>query len=152
MQALSSGTALKGKAKNVPGEAGLVKCMEQLSQRYDPAHGGFGSEPKFPQPSNFNFLFTYADMYKGSGEEQHAIEMSLHTLRCMAKGGIHDHVAKVSLLDVIRPPVSSQILPVMELDLSFQVLFLSLSESLLSTAISAALPRTLIIQCASEMH
>ncbi|CAG0902761.1 unnamed protein product [Darwinula stevensoni] len=94
IQALSSGTALKGKAKTVPGEAGLMKCMEQFSRRYDPVHGGFGSEPKFPQPSNFNFLFAYADMYQGSGEEQHAIEMSLHSLRCMAKGGIHDHVAK----------------------------------------------------------
>ena len=55
------------------------------------------SSNKFYISVNLNFLFrVYADEPQ-SLHSQRALEMSLHTLRMMAKGGIHDHVAKVML-------------------------------------------------------
>src|SRR5712692_6467303 len=62
-----------------PGDAGplqqavLEKTYQQIKASYDPKDGGFGGAPKFPRPVVFNFLF--------------------HTLRAMARGGIHDHIA-----------------------------------------------------------
>lgn len=35
------------------------RCLAQLTRAYESEYGGFSEAPKFPQPSNFNFLFTY---------------------------------------------------------------------------------------------
>jgi uncharacterized protein YyaL (SSP411 family) len=55
---------------------------------YDPQFGGFGGAPKFPRPSVFNFLLRY---HRRSGAKE-ALEMSLHTLRQMARGGMYDQI------------------------------------------------------------
>ncbi len=55
---------------------------------YDSKWGGFGGAPKFPRPVNLNFLLRY---HARAGDEL-ALQMALHTLREMAKGGMYDHV------------------------------------------------------------
>jgi uncharacterized protein YyaL (SSP411 family) len=55
---------------------------------YDPQNGGFGRAPKFPQPSQPQFLLRYAHRY---GDET-ARRMVLHTCERMAAGGIHDQL------------------------------------------------------------
>ena len=62
--------------------------FRSLQGAYDSSRGGFGEEPKFPMPVYHNFLFSYYARTKN----KEALEMSLHTLRAMAKGGIYDHI------------------------------------------------------------
>jgi len=59
-----------------------------LKQSYDAEHGGFGGAPKFPQPSQPQFLLRYASRF----HDEEAIRMVLHTCDRMAAGGIHDHL------------------------------------------------------------
>jgi uncharacterized protein YyaL (SSP411 family) len=59
----------------------LGEAVDALRRAYDATHGGFGGAPKFPQASAIEFLL-------GRGERQ----MSLHTLRAMANGGLYDQV------------------------------------------------------------
>ncbi len=65
------------------------QCFEWLERNYDPEFGGFGGAPKFPRPVLLNFLFNHA-YYNRSSK---ALDMALYTLRKMADGGIHDHIA-----------------------------------------------------------
>jgi len=59
-----------------------------LKKSYDAEHGGFGGAPKFPQPSQPQFLLRYASRF----QDQAAVRMVLHTCDRMAAGGIHDHL------------------------------------------------------------
>jgi uncharacterized protein YyaL (SSP411 family) len=59
-----------------------------FKEHYDPRHGGFGSAPKFPQPSQPQFLLRYANRFG----DQEAVRMVLHTCEKMAAGGIHDQL------------------------------------------------------------
>ncbi|MCX6923866.1 MAG: thioredoxin domain-containing protein, partial [Verrucomicrobia bacterium] len=59
-----------------------------MKHSYDAQHGGFGGAPKFPQPSQPQFLLRYA---RRVGDEE-AVRMVLHTCDRMAAGGIHDHL------------------------------------------------------------
>jgi uncharacterized protein YyaL (SSP411 family) len=64
----------------------LAAAFDQLSRHYDAKHGGFGSAPKFPHPTNLEFLLRY---WQRSGEEQ-ARRMADFTLQKMAQGGMND--------------------------------------------------------------
>lgn len=77
---------------DVPHEDCWKKCALQLSRAYEADFGGFSVAPKFPQPSNFNFLFHIYASEKDSERGFQCLEMCLHTLKKMAYGGIHDHV------------------------------------------------------------
>jgi hypothetical protein len=66
----------------------LEKGFLHFRRAFDPVHGGFGGAPKFPQPSIFRFLLR-EHARTGSRE---ALDMVLHTLGAMARGGIHDHL------------------------------------------------------------
>ena len=55
---------------------------------YDARHGGFGRAPKFPQPSQPQFLLRYGVRVR----DEAAVRMVLHTCDCMAAGGIHDQL------------------------------------------------------------
>jgi uncharacterized protein YyaL (SSP411 family) len=59
-----------------------------FKQSYDPRHGGFGDAPKFPQPSQPQFLLRYARRF----QDEEALRMVLHTCDRMAAGGIHDQL------------------------------------------------------------
>jgi uncharacterized protein len=60
----------------------------RIKQSYDAQHGGFGGAPKFPQPSQPQFLLRYARRFR----DEEAVRMVLHTCDRMAAGGIHDHL------------------------------------------------------------
>ncbi|OQX18975.1 MAG: hypothetical protein BWK76_06010 [Desulfobulbaceae bacterium A2] len=71
------------------GDDDLVRrATAELQAGYDAQYGGFGQAPKFPRPASLLFLL---DQANGVG---HAVttDMALHTLRCMAAGGIHDRL------------------------------------------------------------
>jgi uncharacterized protein YyaL (SSP411 family) len=79
--------SLKESASPSPGELSptpLAAGLEAFSRIYDAGHGGFGGGPKFPRPSVFDFLLR--------NDAPHAREMTLHTLRQMAAGGMRDHL------------------------------------------------------------
>jgi uncharacterized protein YyaL (SSP411 family) len=75
-----------GSAK--PDETVFRQTYDRLAAQYDKANGGFGDKPKYPQPVNFNFLLRY---YARTGQRD-ALNMTLHSLRKIAEGGVHDHV------------------------------------------------------------
>jgi uncharacterized protein YyaL (SSP411 family) len=79
----------------VPGEACWLKCMQQLSESFEPEYGGFHDSPKFPQPVNFNFLFYVYSREPSSERGKRALNMCMHTLKMMSMGGIHDHISQV---------------------------------------------------------
>src|SRR5882724_10821082 len=60
----------------------------QLKRMFDPRHGGFGGAPKFPQPSQPQFLLRYAKRFN----DEEAVRMVLQTCERMAAGGIHDQL------------------------------------------------------------
>ncbi|WP_047980598.1 thioredoxin domain-containing protein [Ornithinibacillus contaminans] len=60
----------------------------QLGKSFDFTYGGFGEEPKFPQPQNLMFLLRY---YHFTGKTP-ALKMVESTLQNMAAGGIYDHI------------------------------------------------------------
>ena len=78
---------------SVPGEAAWNKCVRRYALSFEPEFGGFGTAPKFPQASIFNFLFHYYARDKQNSEGKKCLDMCLHTLTKIAKGGIHDHVS-----------------------------------------------------------
>jgi hypothetical protein len=71
-----------------PGPDVPAVLLASLSRRFDPEWGGFGGAPKFPSPSNLEFLLDLAQ----EGDEA-ARRMLVVTLDRMARGGIHDQIA-----------------------------------------------------------
>ncbi len=63
-------------------------AFTQFVNMYDRENGGFGNAPKFPTPHNLLFLMLYGRQKNDS----RSIDMALHTLTQMRKGGIYDHV------------------------------------------------------------
>ena len=71
----------------------LAQAREQLEASFDPQHGGFGSAPKFPHPSNLERLLRhYATLRLSNQADDLALEMFNQTLDSMANGGIFDHL------------------------------------------------------------
>lgn len=79
----------------VPGAECWQLCMEQLADNYEPSYGGFSLAPKFPQPGNFLFIFHAFARDPRDKKATKLKDMALHTLKMMARGGIHDHIAQV---------------------------------------------------------
>ncbi|XP_061472010.1 spermatogenesis-associated protein 20 isoform X4 [Rhineura floridana] len=72
----------------------MTRCFQQLLESYDEEYGGFSESPKFPTPVNLNFLFSYWALHRSTSEGARALQIALHTLKMMAYGGIHDHIAQ----------------------------------------------------------
>jgi len=68
--------------------AWFEQSFKSFQHIYDAARGGFGTAPKFPMPVYHNFLLRYYARSKNKD----ALNMSLDTLRAMAKGGIYDQL------------------------------------------------------------
>jgi len=85
-QALERLEPAAGDPRQTLSAAPLHSAREQLGQHFDTRHGGFGSAPKFPHPSNLDFL-----LRRGSDEQdEDAIHMALFSLECMDRGGMND--------------------------------------------------------------
>ncbi len=69
-------------------EAMVVRLAEQLAETYDEAYGGFGDEPKFPQPEVLEFLLAE---WRFTGDERLYAKVA-STMLAMARGGMYDHV------------------------------------------------------------
>uniref|UniRef100_A0A8C7K5Z7 Spermatosis associated 20 n=1 Tax=Oncorhynchus kisutch TaxID=8019 RepID=A0A8C7K5Z7_ONCKI len=72
----------------------LKKGTSILAHSYEEEYGGFRDAPKFPSPVNLMFLMSFWSVNRSSTEGSEALQMTLHTLRMMALGGIHDHVSQ----------------------------------------------------------
>ena len=66
----------------------LDRCYDSLCTAYDPVHGGFGEQPKFPTPHALSFLLRY---YHRTGEVN-ALEMVTHTLTQIRLSGTYDQI------------------------------------------------------------
>jgi uncharacterized protein YyaL (SSP411 family) len=64
--------------------APLDAAEAMLARAFDSKHGGFGSAPKFPHPTDLAFLL--------GRDSAAAHEMALITLRRMCEGGIYDQI------------------------------------------------------------
>ncbi|RKP20265.1 spermatogenesis-associated protein 20 [Rozella allomycis CSF55] len=77
----------------------VKRTLYHLINSFDSENGGFGDEPKFPTPVNFEFLLSFYSLGKlDNGIEfpmeiyDKALNMVSFTLKKMGKGGIHDHI------------------------------------------------------------
>lgn len=68
----------------------LQMAYQEIKAQYDTRHGGFGSAPKFPQPTYLRFLLHYSAMNTSAGRA--SLIMLQTTLTKMAQGGIYDQV------------------------------------------------------------
>ncbi|XP_034426695.1 spermatogenesis-associated protein 20 [Hippoglossus hippoglossus] len=96
LEALKKGTAVAANPGESPPLApdAATRCFQQLAHSYEEEYGGFRDAPKFPKPVNLMFLMSYWSVNRSTSEGVEALQMALHTLRMMALGGIHDHVAQ----------------------------------------------------------
>jgi uncharacterized protein YyaL (SSP411 family) len=86
---LAAAFARSERVSDPPLRADLIRRAGlELKRVYDPAHGGFGGAPKFPQPSQPSLLLRSAKRF-GDAD---ALRMVLHTCERMAAGGIHDQL------------------------------------------------------------
>ncbi|HLI75986.1 MAG TPA: thioredoxin domain-containing protein [Acidobacteriaceae bacterium] len=69
----------------------LDKILESMVSQFDPRHGGFGSQPKFPHPGALDLLIDAA--LRPGPQAQRCREIVSTTLTRMAAGGIHDQLA-----------------------------------------------------------
>ncbi|KAH6555309.1 hypothetical protein KP509_1Z265700 [Ceratopteris richardii] len=70
-------------------------CTKQLAKGYDAKLGGFGGPPKFPRPVELYAIMRQYKRLHQAGKATDAsktLEMALHTLQAMAKGGMHDQI------------------------------------------------------------
>jgi len=81
-------THLDESAPGEPSPALLNEAQEQIARVFDPVHGGFGSQPKFPHPGAVTFLLhRWND--QPDDETRRIID---RTLQGMARGGMHDQL------------------------------------------------------------
>ena len=81
-------TARDPSGEAAPSPAILQRALAAFKDAYDPAHGGFGGAPKFPQPSIPALVLRAALRFR----DRAAVDMVLHTCERMAAGGIHDQL------------------------------------------------------------
>ena len=65
------------------------KIAASMLRQFDPRHGGFGSQPKFPHPAALDLLLDLATT-RNNEEARKAFEV---TLEKMAGGGVYDQLA-----------------------------------------------------------
>ncbi len=76
------------KIEGKPSQEVIDSAYEYYKSHYDLINGGFGKEPKFPQPLALDFLLSYN--YRIG--DNYALEMVTNTLEKISTGGINDHV------------------------------------------------------------
>lgn len=71
----------------------LAVARARLAEEFDPQFGGFGSAPKFPHPTNIEFLLRqWRATAAGDAPDLHSLYMATLTLKRMAEGGIYDQL------------------------------------------------------------
>jgi uncharacterized protein YyaL (SSP411 family) len=73
--------------------APVALARERLAESFDATHGGFGPAPKFPHPTNIEWLLRrWRATAASDGPDLHSLYMATLTLNRMAEGGIADHL------------------------------------------------------------
>jgi uncharacterized protein YyaL (SSP411 family) len=77
--------------EGAPGELSsqvLEQAVEQMGKVFDPVHGGFGREPKFPHPGAVTLL-----LHRWSDHPTEPVRTMIdRTLQGMARGGVYDQL------------------------------------------------------------
>lgn len=68
----------------------LMKGATQRVKSFDPVYGGWGGQPKFPQPVILNAMYA-AHFKQGTPTSEFLTQVEM-TLQQMYRGGIHDHL------------------------------------------------------------
>ena len=97
-QLLEQNVALRevfGKLSSPPADARLplddgpiAQARRVLETEFDSDNGGFGGAPKFPHPSNLEFLLRHSQL----ADDAPGRRMALFTLRCMIGRGLYDQL------------------------------------------------------------
>lgn len=66
----------------------LNKSANGIIRNFDSINGGFGTQPKFPNPMNLEYLLRY---YHRT-QDENALHVVTFTLKKMARGGIYDQI------------------------------------------------------------
>jgi uncharacterized protein len=66
----------------------LIDAATNLARAYDDTYGGLGQAPKFPNESACELFLR---VHRATGEQRY-LDMVLHTLRQMARGGMYDQI------------------------------------------------------------
>jgi uncharacterized protein YyaL (SSP411 family) len=72
---------------SLPDRATLEGAVAALESQFDPANGGWGGAPKFPQPMAIGFL-----LRRWLTGDARALAMARRSLDRMADGGVHDQL------------------------------------------------------------
>ncbi len=72
----------------------MQRAVESLIRDYDPVFGGFGAAPKFPHPTQLEMMLHYWQRthHPDPRTEKRSIDMTVHTLEAMARGGLYDQL------------------------------------------------------------
>ncbi|KAG6547746.1 hypothetical protein Mapa_010559 [Marchantia paleacea] len=98
VQQLAEATSASSTSQDLPegiAQQAVQICANQLTKGFDSKLGGFGGPPKFPRPVEIAVMLQRYKRLDQSGKEtaaNKALDMALSSLRCMARGGVHDHV------------------------------------------------------------
>ncbi len=94
MAHLQGEEAPTGVVRGVPGPKVFGDFIDRCESSFDREWGGFGSAPKFPRPVVVRTLMQVAERFgMKSDEGEAAVSMCLRTMKGMAAGGMHDHLA-----------------------------------------------------------
>ena len=86
--AIEHGETFSGRAGSLSQEI-VDKLVASAVKQFDPRHGGFGAQPKFPHPAALDLLI---DVAARTGNEA-AKDAAIVTLEKMARGGVYDQLA-----------------------------------------------------------
>ncbi len=73
-------------------DAPLERAALSLLKSIDSIHGGFGSAPKFPHPTNLERCIRHAYFCKGTETAEKLLAAIKLTLNKMSEGGLNDHI------------------------------------------------------------
>lgn len=89
MHAIEFNESFSGKSGDI-GMPLVDKLAEAMLKQFDPQHGGFGSQPKFPHPAALDLLIDLSTRPGALAER--ARNAAGITLQKMARGGMRDHL------------------------------------------------------------
>lgn len=78
----------KSASNQLPDSSDWDIALQTLKNYYEPQYGGIGQAPKFPAVVVFNLFLRH---HKNT-TDNNFLNMTEHTLRCMANGGIYDQI------------------------------------------------------------
>ncbi len=86
-EALNRSGSIVGNGSDLSTEI-LEEAVQKLQHYFDEHHGGFGDQPKFPQPMTLDFAMSQF----ARTDDLDALYLAELTLEKMAQGGIYDHL------------------------------------------------------------